>query len=86
MCNRLVPHTAEAIALAIEKTSIKIGYRRDAGYEPCLIEIVRRGGAKWEAMLRQKIDALVQVTQLRRCGGSNNDRCGRCLPESFLPS
>ena len=35
-------------------------FRSRAGYEPCLAEIVRRGGMQWEAFLRETFDALME--------------------------
>ena len=36
-------------------------FRSRAGYEPCLAEIVRRGGMQWEAFLRETFDALMEA-------------------------
>ncbi len=34
------------------------GFRRLSGYEPCLTEIVRRGGERWKDFLKRKLDHL----------------------------
>ena len=36
-------------------------FRSRAGYEPCLAEIVRRGGMQWEAFLKETFDALMEA-------------------------
>jgi len=35
-------------------------FRSRAGYEPCLSEIIRRGGPQWELFLKEKFDILMK--------------------------
>ena len=35
-------------------------FRSRSGYEPCLSEMIRRGGKQWELFLKEKLDALMK--------------------------
>ena len=50
----------EKLEQAFDKILDLPDFRSRSGYEPCLSEIVRRGGARWQQFLKDKFDALMK--------------------------
>ncbi len=55
---KLKSFTDQQLRNSLEKLQDSFDFREDSLYEPCLNEIVRRGGKAWEAVLNAKLEAL----------------------------
>jgi hypothetical protein len=55
----------EQLRQSLEKLLDSLDFRKDPSYEPCLNEVVRRGGEAWEAFLSAKLEML-NKKQLKR--------------------
>jgi hypothetical protein len=67
---KLKSFTDEQLRRSLEKLLDGSGFREDPLYEPCLSEIVCRGGKTWEAFLKAKLEILTRK-KFRRCEGSD---------------
>jgi hypothetical protein len=55
---KLKSFTDDQLRQSLEELLDRLDFREDSSYEPCLNEIVSRGGEVWEAFLNAKLDML----------------------------
>ncbi|MDB4439470.1 hypothetical protein N9153_00955 [Planctomicrobium sp.] len=56
----LSQRTDEDLEMILDEILNLPGFRSRAGYEPCLGEIIKRGGQRWESCLKSKFDTLME--------------------------